>query len=62
MQRLLAKIDNFTGVARFDFIEQSNIDNAISFDRDRAVLRSAGHSSSQRDVREQSFFCCSGGL
>jgi hypothetical protein len=37
-QRLLAKIGNFTGVARFDFIEQSNVDDSISFDRDGAVL------------------------
>src|SRR4029077_14630324 len=32
------KIDNFSGVARFDFVEHSNINNAIFFDRDRAVL------------------------
>ena len=32
-QRLLAKIDNFTGVARFDFVEQSNIDNGAGGSR-----------------------------
>jgi len=32
-QRLLAKIDNFTGVAGFDFVELSNIDNGAGGSR-----------------------------
>ena len=32
-QRLLAKIDNFSGVTRFDFVEQSNIDNGAGGSR-----------------------------
>src|SRR5439155_26691499 len=37
-QRLLAKIDNFTGVALFDLIKLPNIDNLISGNGDCAVL------------------------
>ena len=37
-QRLVAKIDRFTGIARFDLIKLSNIDNAIFGNHDRAVV------------------------
>ena len=37
-QRLLAKIDRFTGVTRFDLVKFPNIDDSISRNGDRAVL------------------------
>ena len=37
-QRLLAKIDNFTGVAPFDLIKFRDIDNFISGNSHRAIL------------------------
>src|SRR4026207_1412796 len=37
-QSLLAKIDHGAGIARFDLVEFSNIDNSISGNCDRAIL------------------------
>ena len=37
-ERSLAKIDDFTAVARFDFIKFSDVDNFISGKGDRAIV------------------------
>ena len=37
-QRLFAKIDNFTGVARSDLVKLPNIDNLIAGNSHRAIL------------------------
>ena len=37
-QRLFAKVDDFAGVARFDFVETSSIDDLIPANGDRAIL------------------------
>ena len=56
-QRLLAKIDNFSPVARLDLVEPSNVDNPIPFNCNRAILdRRDIHRDNDTRVDNHSFF------